>query len=275
MKVGIQLYSIRDDMIADMEVTLKKVKEIGYDYVEFGGYYGGLTAPELLKLLSKYELECVSVHYGYQALVEKTDKSIEFLKALGTKYCVVPYMPRDVHKGSELFEKTVSNFTRVGQALLDNNIHLLYHNHDFEFDKFEGKCLLDWLFESVPANLLSTQIDTCWALYAGYDPAEYLKKYLGRAYGLHLKDFICAGISSDSIYDLIDSKENMNKLRNVGKEGIEFKPLGQGMQNIPQILDVARAAGTEFVIVEQDRSLGISVIESVKQSREYLRSLGI
>ena len=166
LKVGLQLYSVRGDMEKDMEQTLKKVKEIGHDYVEFAGYFGK-SAEEVRALLDKYQLECISVHQTYQVFLDNEKDNIDYLKTIGAKYCAVPWMGREKHAGHGQFEKTVEGFLQVGKALSASGIRLLYHNHEFEFEKYEGKYLLDWLYESVPADILETELDTCWVKYAG------------------------------------------------------------------------------------------------------------
>lgn len=274
-KVGLQLYSVREDMEKDMEATLKKVKEIGYDYVEFAGYFGH-TAEQVREWLDKYGLTCVSVHQGYEVFLENEQAEIDYLKTIGAKFCAVPWMGVDKHKGSENFEQTVADFKKVGTALKNAGIQMLYHNHDFEFGRYEDKFLLDWLYESLPADLLQTEVDTCWVRYAGYDPAEYLCKYTGRSPVVHLKDFICKNFNAGAVYALIDNSGNDdNKPKSKDEAGFEFRPVGHGVQDIPAILQASEEAGADIVIVEQDQSNDRPAMEAVKMSREYLKSLGL
>ena len=250
-KIGLQLYSVRDHMEKNVEETLKKVAEIGYKYVEFAGFYD-YEADEMKKMLDKYGLNAISVHQVYTGILEKPEYMVNYFKTLGIKYCAMPWMPRDSQKGTPKFDGIIEDFKKVGKLLKDNGIQFLYHNHDFEFDKFEGKFLLDWLYESVPADILQTEIDTCWVRYAGYDPCEYMKKYEGRTTLLHLKDFYTTKFNAGSAYDLIgdDGKEPEKKEKNV----FEFRPLGKGMNDFPEIIKTAEDIGVECLIVEQDES---------------------
>lgn len=273
MKVGLQLYSVRDDMEKDMKGTLKKVKEMGYDYVEFAGYFGH-TAEEVKAMLDELGLECVSVHQTYDIFLDNEKESIDYLKTIGAKFCVVPWMGVEKHKGSDVFDQTVEEFKKVGKALKDAGIQFAYHNHDFEFGKYEGKFLLDWLYESVPADILETEIDTCWVHYAGYDPAEYLLKYSGRAHIVHLKDFVCKNLAQGPVYALIGSDGKEDKKASKEDNGFEFRPLGDGIQDFKKILDASEKAGAEYVIVEQDQATTMAPLDSAKRSREYLKSLG-
>ncbi len=273
-KVGLQLYSIREDMEKDMAAALKQVKEMGYDYVEFAGYFGK-SAEEVRALLDQNGLQCVSVHQGYDVFLQDEKANVDYLKTIGAKFCAVPWMGRDRHAGTERFKQTVEEFMQVGKALKAGGITLCYHNHDFEFERHDGKFLLDWLYESVPAELLQTQIDTCWVRYAGYDPAEYVKQYSGRCPTVHLKDFVCKNFNMGPVYALIDDSGKEGKKASREDNGFEFRPLGQGVQEIPAILAAAEEAGSDYVIVEQDASPTCAPMEAAKQSRAYLKSLGI
>jgi len=274
LKVGLQLYSVREDMAKDMDATLKQVKEMGYDYVEFAGYFGK-TAYEVRELLDKHGLQCISVHQTYDVFLTNEKENIDFLKTIGAKYCAVPWMGKERHAGTERFEQTKKEFIQVGQALKNAGIQFLYHNHDFEFETYEGKFLLDWLYESILEDLLKTQLDTCRVKYAGQDPVQYIKTYSGRAPIVHLKDFICKTFNMGAVYSLIDETGKEKKKPTREEVGFEFRPLGQGIQDIPSILQAAVEAGTEYVVVEQDQSPTCPALQAAKESRDYLKSLGL
>lgn len=273
-KVGLQLYSVRDDMAEDMMGTLKKVKAMGYDYVEFAGYFDH-TAQEVKEMLDEAGLECVSVHQAYAPFLEDEKGMIDYLKVIGAQYCAIPWMGVENHKGGENYEQAMADIEKVAKALKDNGIQMLYHNHDFEFNKYEGKFLLDWLYERFPADLMQTEVDCCWVRYAGYDPAEYIKKYTGRSPVVHLKDFVCTNFNAGAVYGLIDESGKDEKPKSKEEAGFMFKPVGSGVQDIPSILAAAEQAGADIVIVEQDASPERPALESAKMSRDYLKSLGL
>ncbi|MDP4133498.1 MAG: sugar phosphate isomerase/epimerase [Bacillota bacterium] len=275
IKVGLQLYSIRDFMEKDMDETLKQVKEIGYDYVEFAGFFGK-SAEEVKALLKKHGLEVASVHQGLQPFLEGGNAIIDYLAELGTKYCAIPWYERaKLEKGTPVWDETTKNFTAYGKALKDKGIKMLYHNHDFEMDVIDGKCILDWIYESISADLLEPQFDTCWVRYGGYDPVEYIEKYKGRVEIIHLKDFTCKKLGGGPVYALIDGTGKEGKKPTREENEFKFQPLGMGMQDFPAILQAAKNVGVKCVIVEQDQSLDRSSLEAAKISREYLRSLGL
>lgn len=274
LKVGLQLYSVRDKMEQDMEGTLKQVKEMGYDYVEFAGYFGK-TAQEVKEILDRYGLTCISVHQGYEVFLEEPEKNIEYLKVLGAKFCVIPWMGIEKQKGTPLFAQTVEEITKVGTLLRENGIQMLYHNHDFEFQTYEDKFLLDWLYETIPNDLLKPEIDTCWVHYAGQDPCAYLEKYTGKIDVVHLKDFVCEKLAQGPVYALIDNTGKENKTESKEDSGFRFMPVGYGIQNFTDILASSKAAGGEYVIVEQDDWYDEDSLELARKSRNYLKELGL
>ena len=271
-KVGLQLYGIRDEMEKDMDAALKAVKEMGYDYVEFAGYFGK-SAAEVRAILDKYDLKCISVHQGPELFFEEGQKAFDYLKEIGAKYSAIPWYPVDNFKND--WDGTMQKFTELGKKMKENGIQLLYHNHDFEFDKIDGEFILDKMYSSIPNELLQPQFDVCWVHYAGCNPAEFIAKYNGKIEVLHLKDFVCKALGAGPVYALIDKNGNDGKKASPEDNGFEYRPVGYGIQNIPEILEAADKAGIEYVIVEEDSSPDGTTLADSKKSRDYLKSLGI
>ena len=271
-KVGIQLYSLRDAMEKDMDSTLKTVKEMGYDYVEFAGYFGK-SAEEVKAILDKYGLEAVSVHQAIGLFEEEGQKAVDYLKTLGVKYCAIPWY--NVDEFISNWDATMDKFKNVSKLLGDNDIKLMYHNHDFEFNKINGEYILDRLYATLPEGVIMPQLDTCWVHYAGVNPSEYIRKYSGRIEVLHLKDFVCEKLGAGPVYALIDEDGNEMDKGNKEDNGFKLVPVGSGIQDWTSILAAAEDAGVEYVIVEQDSSKDRDPFDAAKMSREYLRTLGI
>ena len=271
-KVGIQLYSLRDAMEKDMDSTLKTVKEMGYDYVEFAGYFGK-SAEEVKAILDKYGLEAVSVHQAIGLFEEEGQKAVDYLKTLGVKYCAIPWY--NVDEFISNWDATMDKFKNVSKLLGDNDIKLMYHNHDFEFNKINGEYILDRLYATLPEGVIMPQLDTCWVHYAGVNPSEYIRKYSGRIEVLHLKDFVCEKLGAGPVYALIDEDGNEMDKGNKEDNGFKLVPVGSGIQDWTSILAAAEDAGVEYVIVEQDESKDRDPLDAAKMSREYLRTLGL
>ena len=269
--VGIQLYGVRKAMEADFEGTLKAIAEMGYEYVEFAGYYGR-TADEIKDILNKYGLKCISVHQSIDFYDEDPKKAVEFLKSFGVKYSVIPWYQREKLAGSDEWEASLSSFIKVAKLLSENGMMLGYHNHDFEFEKHDGKYLHDYIFDGIDKDLIVPELDTCWVHYAGLDPAKKIREFRGRVEIVHLKDFECRELGGGPAYDLIDSNGEGLKKKTREDNGFVFRPLGMGRQNFAEILTACEESGTEVVIVEQDQTYDTPELEAAKISREYLKN---
>ena len=257
MKVGLQLYSIRDLLEQDLDAALKAVSEAGYQYVEFAGFYGK-TAAQINELLSRYGLCAISVHQGYQEIINNDGGILDFLKEIGIKYSAVPYMAHEKHKGAADYEETILKYKKASENLKKYDIQMLYHNHDFEFNTYDGKYLNDWLIESVGVENIYPELDTCWAKYAGVAPDKYILKYSGKIPVVHLKDFT----------------GNIGLGRTQEENNFRLQPVGSGCQDWYSILEACEKAGTQYVIVEQDEHYGADPIMNIKKSRSFLEKAG-
>ncbi len=270
LPIGLQLYSVRDDMAKDFKGTLQKVKEMGYEGVEFAGLYD--HSPEQIKAwCAEIGLNPISAHVPLADMLADIDKVIADYKAIGCEYIVVPYVTEERRPGGEKFLQMVEEIRTIGQKVKEAGLTLLYHNHDFEFKKTEsGEFGLDYLYANVPADLLQTELDQCWVKYAGQDPVAYLKKYEGRSPVVHLKDYYAAGEQKEDPYALIGLNEGEKK----ENTAFEFRPLGYGVQDVPSIVKASKAAGSKWLIVEQDQpSMGKTPLECVAMSIEYMKKM--
>ena len=219
MKLGLQLFSVREDLEKDFLGTLKKVKEIGYEGGELVGLYGK-TAKEVKEAFDQAGLIPISAHVAYQDLMPDIEGLVKTYNEIGCKYIVIPYLPENLRYGTEKYPEVVTGIRKIGEVCLKYGITLLYHNHDFEFEKDDnGKYVLDVLYEEISEDLLKTEIDTCWVNVAGENPCDYVRKYTGRAPIVHLKDF--DGEKNKNMYKLIGINENEKQEKNT----FEFRPI--------------------------------------------------
>lgn len=268
--IALQLYSVRDDLAADFEGTLRKVKALGYEGVEFAGLYG-YTPQAIRALLSEIGLTAVSAHVPFGDLMADPQGALGGYAEIGCKFVAIPYLTPEYRPNGEKFGEVIEGAKTLGAAAAARGMTLLYHNHDFEFEKIDGVYALDLLYQSVPASLLQTELDTCWVNVAGEDPSAYVRKYAGRSPVVHLKDFVMPGKRPEKMYELIGIQDDQ-------KEGeaaaFDFRPLGLGVQNFPKILEACQAAGAQWVVVEQDRpALGKTAMECAELSLKYLQSI--
>lgn len=272
LPVALQLYSVRDELEADFEGTVRKVKELGYDGVEFAGLYGK-SAAEVKAIVEQVGVVPVSAHVSLDELLSDISSVVATYKEIGCEYIAVPYLPEDRRPGTEGFERTIEDIKTIADECNRQGVKLLYHNHDFEFAKLDGKYALDILYSEVTADRLQTEIDTCWVGVAGEDPAAYVVKYSGRAPVVHLKDYYKQGKEKPKkLYELIGIEDDSET---ESEETFGFRPVGYGVQDMPSILDASEKAGAKWVVVEQDRPApGDTPMNSVKLSRDFLKKLG-
>lgn len=271
LKTGLQLYSVREAMAQDFEGTLRAVAAMGYEGVEFAGLYGN-TAAQIRKLTDELGIEPASAHVSIAELLADLDGEFKKYKEIGCKYLVVPYLPDEYRPEAGHFAETLKILAYFGEAAKNTGFTLLYHNHDFEFTKIDGEYYLDTIYREIPADLLQTELDTCWVNVGGEDPKAYVRKYAGRAPVVHLKDFVMKGRQKEGLYELI----GIDKKADANEENFGFRPVGYGVQDVPGLLRASEDARAEWVIVEQDRPApGQSEIESVSLSAGYLKKLGL
>ena len=268
LPVAVQIYSVRDDAAKDLRGTLESIKRMGYDGVEFAGLYG--YAPAKIKAMcEEIGLVPMSAHVPYVDMVADAKGVLSQYAEIGCRYVAVPYLMPEHRPDSDQFPQVVENIGKIALVAKELGIQLLYHNHDFEFIKLDGKYMLDLLYETVPAKFLATELDTCWVNVGGEEPAAYIRKFAGRAPVVHLKDFY--GERSDDMYELIGIEKTAPKK----PSNFEFRPVGSGLQNFPEILKASEEAGALWVVVEQDNpSMGLTPMQSIEKSREYLCTLG-
>ena len=265
--VAIQVYSVRDDAAKNLYGTLKELKNMGYDGVEFAGLYGH-TPEEVRDMCADIGLVPISAHVPYLDMVKDPEGVLGQYATIGCKFVAVPYLTEEYRPGTPNFADVIKNVEMLGGVAKKLGMTLLYHNHDFEFLKIDGKYALDVLYESVPTEILQTELDTCWVNVGGEVPADYIKKYAGRCPVVHLKDFY--GEKSDDMYELI----GIDKKAPARPSGFEFRPVGSGMQDFPAIVKAAKESGAEWVVVEQDKpSMGLTPMECAKKSIDYVKSI--
>lgn len=275
IKVAVQLYSVRGDLEKDFYGTLKAVKDMGYEGVEFAGLYG--HTPEQVKAWCKeLGLTAVSAHVPFNEMLADMDKVINDYKTIGCEYIAVPWVGPEHQPDGEQYIAFLDDLKILGQQAKDAGITLLYHNHDFEFKLIDSGMKhkepgLDFMYAWVPEDLLQTELDLCWVKYAGYDPVKYILKYSGRTPVLHFKDYYVEGEQEGTPYELIGDEKATEE---AAKPTFEFRPLGQGVQDIQALLNAADESGCKWIVVEQDQpSMEKTPMECIKMSVEYLKPM--
>lgn len=261
--IALQIYSIRDAIGDDFEGAMRRVKEMGYDGVELAGMFD-VPPMEIKKTLDKVGLEWVSAHVHLDKI--ENDAILSGYAETGMKYIAIPWL--DGPKDEDDMKAVIARIRKAGELCKAKGMTLLYHNHDFEFHKFSDTYILDSYYSEIPADLLQTELDTCWVNVGGEDPAAYVRKYTGRAPIVHLKDY--TGRKTENMYGLI-GVEGSDK--GAPTNEFDFRPVGYGRQDMPSIVAAAEDAGAEWLVVEQDRpSMGKTSMECAEMSIRYLKS---
>ncbi len=244
--IGIQLYTVRNEMAKDFEGTLKAVAALGYKEFEFAGY-NNKSPQEVKTLLSGLGVTAPSAHFALAALEKDLSKTIDTAKSIGHKIIICPFLMPNERKTLDDYKKVSGVLNRAGEACRAAGIQLGYHNHDFEFKEIEGKLPMDLMLAECDKNLVKIELDLGWISHAGKDPLEYFAKHPGRFISFHVKD--------------------MNP--NTKEVTVE---LGRGNIDFKRIFAKNKQAGVKHFFVEQDRS-AMSPMESIKISIEYLKKL--
>lgn len=244
---GLQLYSLKKYTKEDFLGTIKKVSEIGFSAVEFAGFFG-VKAKELKKHLDNLGMKPCGSHTGLDLLTDEFSKTIEYNLEIGNKYVFCPFLPADIVKDEFGWKKVSELFNEIGVKCKDMGVQFGYHNHAFEFEVFNGKTGYDILAENTDGALVSLQLDTFWAEYAGYDPLTLIDKYKKRMSLLHLKE-----------------------MKNL-KEKIDTSA-GYGISNTDQIVQKAKDIGIKYIILEQEHFESENHFDGVRKGLEYVTDL--
>ncbi len=266
MKIGLQLYSIRQALTDNLPQALRAVKNMGYDYVELAGGRYGLTGEEMRKALAEAELTCISVHSSPALFQEDREDVLSYLKDVDAAYSVIPIPAGRQEAFTLRWDETISLFGEMGRFFADAHIQLLYHNHDFEFTPFGDELLIHRILREL-APLVLPQPDLCWISYGGEDPAAFLKRYAGSVPVVHLKDYNLSNLPSRPIHKLLS--EGYEKPEKKSLAGFSYAPVGYGVENWEETIAACGDAGAEYLVVEQDSSP--DPLQDAAKSRSFLK----
>ena len=254
--LGLQLYTIRDAMAADVPGSLKKVSDMGYKHIELAGYanskFYGYEPTEFKKLVNDLGMEIYSSHTQVEAegiTLENATIMAEDHAKVGVKYCIQPWIVEEARTTIASYQKMAADWNKVGEIMKNYNIQFGYHNHNFEFDTIEGKVpYYDVLMVELDPALVTMEIDIFWVTKAGQDPVEMFKKYPGRFQLFHLKDMFTA----EAPFYHTDTRD--------------FAPVGEGKIDFKAILAAKDIAGMKYMIVEQDHTKDGLPFDAIQKS---------
>jgi sugar phosphate isomerase/epimerase len=244
--IGVQLYSVRKLCASDLPGTIAGVAKVGYQGVEFAGYYNR-SAKELRKMLDDNGLKCCGTHIGIETLLgDNLAKTVEFNQIIGNRNLIVPGLAEKYRNSPSAWRETAKLFNDLAKKLKPQKMRIGYHNHTIEFQKLEGEIPWDIFCQNTSKDVI-TQLDIGHTVHAGSDPAAVLKRYRGRAKTVHVSDYSAT------------------------KRGAL---IGDGDVKWQEVLAACeKVGGTEWYIIEEETS-GLPGFEGIEQSLKRLHELG-
>jgi sugar phosphate isomerase/epimerase len=254
-KIGLQLYTLRNEMGKDAKGTLAKVAAQGYKTVETFGYgngkWFGMNAAELRAILKYHGMTTPSGHtfpasvFLQNGWEEKWKPAVADAKAVGQEFIVIPWMEEQYRTDINNFKKMAAALNKAAEICKQTGIRLAYHNHDFEFAPLAGTNGFDVLLKETDPKQVFFEMDIYWVSKAGKDPLAFFSKYPGRFAMWHVKD--------------MDKTPQKN-----------FTEVGSGVINYKKIFNYAKQSGMKYFFVEQDQCAG-APLESTAKSITYLK----
>jgi sugar phosphate isomerase/epimerase len=250
--IGIQLYTLRNELTKDAKGTIRKVAELGYKEVENFGYangkFFGMDAKTYATFLNDVGLSVPSGHYMLPQLTNGWEKAVEDAAAIGQKYMVLAFLFPHERKTMDDYRKVAELLNKCGESCKKAGIRLCYHNHDFEFETLNGKQPFEVLMQETDKNLVQAELDLYWAVKAGQKPADLFRQYPKRIGLWHVKD--------------MDNSEKK-----------DFTEVGNGVIDFSEIFSMHRTSGMKHFFVEQDMCPGspfISIEKSISHIKKNL-----
>jgi sugar phosphate isomerase/epimerase len=245
---GIQLYTVRKEMLEDAAGTLKKLAALGIKQIESAGSekgaYYGLKPAEMKKICSDLGM---TLRSGHIHLDDKWQQTMEDAVLSGQEYLICSSMPSS-GQSIDNYKKVAEKFNKAGEDCKKLSIKFGYHNHDYEFEKDNGKVLYDVLIENTDPSKVYLELDLGWVVASGNDPFDYFTRYPGRFPLWHLKDMDLAK-----------------------KQSTEF---GKGGLQIKKLLENSSLSGMKYFFIEQEEYTS-TPLESMKYNMDYLKKLKV
>ncbi|HTD23118.1 MAG TPA: sugar phosphate isomerase/epimerase [Terriglobales bacterium] len=250
--LGIQLYSVREQVEYDLPGVLAALHQIGYKEVELYWNIYEHPAAELRRMLEDYDLRAPSGHFDYEGLADKLD----YAQALGLQYVICPMLPKDLWNTLDGFKRAADQFNRWGEQVHRRGMNFGFHNHNYEFHRFGDITGFDTLLEHTDPKLVALEMDCYWITQAGEDPLQMLTKHGGRIAMLHLKD----------------RKAGFPFSQSLDQSAEHFTEVGSGTIGWRAILIAAEKHHVRHLFVEQD-SGDRPPLDSARISYQNLQSL--
>ncbi|MGB8450732.1 MAG: sugar phosphate isomerase/epimerase [Anaerocolumna sp.] len=268
IKIAAPLYILREECEENLFSVLEKLKDLGFEGIEFLGFFG--KAPkDIYEKLKQLKLEAVGNHVDYYEFMKDIDVTIAMHKEIGCSFITINGLPKEKFTDNNLVTQYLEDVNQIGKRCRENGITLLYHNHDRELTfKTEDKYFLEIILDHIPAENLSFEPDLGWMAIGGAKPEYFLDKYKERCPIIHLKDFYAVDIAK------IGNVFELNSLKGDKEHSFfEFRPVGYGVANIPALMKRIRACSPKWVLADHDLAYGRDNYYDLKISLDYIKNL--
>lgn len=277
-KLGVQMMMVKEAVAAEgMFKVLEKLAALDIHCVEVSQIpMDQQNTDDLARAIDELGLEVgalsVSLHpkAGIDSLSGEFEKVVADCKRLNVRFVRIGMMPFEAMVSKAATEAWAQELNPYALKLQAEGITLCYHNHHADLIQFDGERIFDIVRRVAPAVLF--EVDLHWVQRGGMAPLDMLEEYAGVCKLIHVKDYRVAALPQEAI-DLFNAgnvAEGYDKFVNI----IQFAEVGQGNMNWPNLMPAAKAAGAEYFFIEQDMTYGRDPFDCIKDSREYLRSIG-
>jgi len=250
-ELGLQLNSFRKDFSSDAPGTMKKVKDLGFSYVEMSGTYG-LSFPQFIKLLAVNGLTAISFETSFEKLAESPQAVSDEARSYGARYIVCPSPTRESFNKEDA-DKISEVLNHAGKILAQNGLLLCYHAKGNEFSAKDNETIFDYLVQKFDPRFVYLAMNVFSIKNAGKEPIEFLKKYPTRFVLVYLKD---AKIKSHNAKGETPSDANVS--------------LGTGDVGILEIMRTARELGIQYFFIEDESA---KAEQRISESLAFLKTI--
>ncbi len=266
-KIAAPLYILRNECRQDLFAVLEQLKHLGYDGVEFLGFFGR-KPQEIKEKLGQIGLIAIGNHVDYDEFSKDIQGTIEAHKTVGCKYITITGLTKEQLADGAALTAYIEMVTEIGNQCREQGMILLYHNHDRELLVKQDKYALEEILDRVPAESLAFEPDLGWMAIGGAKPDYFLEKYLGRCPIIHLKDFYAEDISQ------IGNVHELGSERGAAAHSFfEFRPTGYGIANLPALMNKIAANQPEWLLADHDLAYDRDSYFDLQISLDYIRNL--
>ena len=278
--VGLQLMMLKDRINEKgMYEVLREVRELDIDAVEVSQVeMTDELIDDLVRGRADFGVETAAMSASIApggngfALETEFDRAVEACRKTGSRFLRIGMMPFTAMTSKAATEEWAASVEPYAARLAEQGITLCYHNHHVDLIQFEGERIFDIVRRVAPSLLF--EVDLHWVQRGGMAPLDMLEAYAGVCKLIHVKDFRVAPMPADAVEKLQAKELDMKDFYGIFLSLAQFAEVGQGNMNWPALLPAAEKAGAEYFLIEQDDTYGRDPIDCIRESREYLKSIG-